>query len=243
MKISSVHNEKVKRWMKYHQKKYRDQDAMFLVEGEHLIEEAYQAGCLATLLVREGHKLLVSGAHQTYEVCDAIMERLSKNVSKVDYIGVCRKLQVATAKQGRSVILDGVQDPGNVGTIIRSAYSFGFDIVYLGENCVDVYNEKVIRSTQGALFHIPVVVCDSIACIQNLQARGICVVATALQDSMPLKSLQAVEQMAFVFGNEGSGVSKECLQQSDVIVRIEMNHFESLNVAVAASICMYTFQK
>ncbi|NBK97913.1 MAG: RNA methyltransferase [Erysipelotrichia bacterium] len=243
MEITSSSNTKVKKWIKYHQKKYRDQDHCFLVEGEHLIEEAIQANALQVLLVRMNQINPFSDHYETYYVSDEIMDRLSTNVSQVNYIGVCIQKQVCFANFKKVLLLDDIQDPGNLGTIIRSAYSFGFEGVFVSKGCVDLYNEKVIRSTQGALFHLPVKQVDLKDLIPILQSKGYTVYATALAHAQPLSQYENIEQVALVFGNEGSGVHKDIIALCDASIKIEMMAFESLNVAVAAGICMYHFRK
>ena len=129
-----------------------------------------------------------------------------------------------------------------MSTIIRTAVSFGYDVVICSKTCADLYNEKTIRSTQGAFFHIPLIRTELSDALKELQKDGFIIYATALDSSVPLQSIEAAEKMAFVFGNEGQGVSEEIQRLSDQRVRIEMDGFESLNVAVAAGIIMYRFQ-
>ncbi len=237
--ITSLQNARIKKWALLHKKKYRDETGLFLVEGEHLISEALAAGCAEAILFDEECPF----AHEhLFRVTPAIMQKLSANVSDVHLIAVCRQFSHAIESPKRLALLDGVQDPGNLGTIIRTAVSFSFDGVILSKDCADLYNEKTIRSTQGALFHIPVQREDLKEIIPALQKEGMQVCATALDSSVPLQSLEICEKMAFVFGNEGQGVTPEVQKLSDWRVRIEMDGFESLNVAVAAGIVMYRFR-
>ncbi len=239
-RITSLQNSKVKNWCKLHQKKERDQKGLFLIEGEHLIGEAQKAGVIETVITDEG-KLFTN--YPTVLVTSEIMKKISTNVSSVHYIAVCHKNEASISHARRVLLLDGVQDPGNLGTLIRTAVSFQFDAVYCSQQTVDLYNDKTIRSTQGALFHIPVIYCDLLSCIKLLQEDGFAVVATSLRDAKPLRQMEAKEKMAFVMGNEGQGVSEAVMQASDERLFIEMQGFESLNVAVAAGIVMYTYQK
>lgn len=239
MEIQSLQNAKVKDWLKLHQKKYRDREKQFLVEGEHLIVEALHAGCLKTLLIREGAKNIFSFHEDVYVVTSAIMDKLSQNVSPVDYIGICKQHHAQLKQPQRLIFLDGIQDPGNMGTIIRSAYSFGYDAVILSEDCVDVYNDKTIRSTQGALFHIATRRENLALAIKTAKADGVQIVATALEKAVPLRTMVPPKSFGLVLGNEGKGIREAILELADNIVKIEMDHFESLNVGVAASICMY----
>lgn len=242
MEINSMSNAKVKKWMKYHSKKYRDEDHMFLIEGEHLIEEAIQANALDVLIIRKGNQNIFNFDGDLYEVSNEVMDKLSKNVSSVQYIGVCRQLNLPMDKEEKVILLDNVQDPGNVGTILRTAYSFGYDAVYLSEGCADVYNEKVIRATQGALFHLPVYQKKLENEIERLKKKKVKVYATSLHEAKFLSTMEKENAVALVFGNEGQGVRDKIIQMCDTSIKIEMDAFESLNVAIAAGICMYYFK-
>lgn len=242
MIINSKDNKKVKQWLKYHKKKYRDQDKCFIVEGEHLIQEALAANALECIVVRENFECNYQ-CDQIYYVSNEIMDRLCVSVSKSNMIGICHQSISNINTYQRVILLDNVQDPGNVGTIIRSAYSFGFDAVILGNNCCDAYNEKCIASTQGALFHLPIIRMDILEAIDLLKANQVKVYGTSLQESHFLQDIKISDKMAIVVGNEGSGVSDEVLANCDANIKIEMSNFESLNVAIAASICMYTLRK
>ena len=146
-------------------------------------------------------------------------------------------------KQNRLLLLDRVQDPGNLGTLLRSAVAFGFDGVILGEGCVDVYNEKVIRSTQGAIFKIPIEFHDLKEYVPLLQSNDVKVYGTSLQNGKPLGEIEEKVKMAFILGNEGQGVSSELLSSTDGNIFIEMSqNIESLNVSIAGSIIMYHFR-
>ncbi|EDP12403.1 TrmH family RNA methyltransferase [Amedibacillus dolichus] len=242
-KIVSKTNARVKKWAKYKEKKYRDSDRCFLVEGEHLLEEAIRAKLLDCILVEEGHTY-DTGAYPCYEVSSMIMRKLSDSVSGTWLIGVCHMPCPMDFVMGEKVILlDDVQDPGNVGTILRSAYSFGFDTVVLSKHCADVYSDKVIRSTQGALFHMQVIRTDLSQIIDQLKEKKIPVIGTALENASAMSTIEAVDRVALLFGNEGNGVSKELLAKCDETMYIEMHAFESLNVAVAAGIAMYKFRR
>lgn len=237
-RIKSLQNAKVKNLVKLHQKKYRDETGLFLVEGEHLVTEAKKAGVLQYIITDEEDKADADGLFVTPE----IMKKISTNVSAVHVIGVCGKCKIAVKEPKRIVLLDDVQDPGNLGTLIRTAVSFSFDAIYCSKHTADVYNEKVIRSTQGALFYIPVIYSDLTQTIALLKKDGFTVIGTSLHEADGMRSFKAREKMAFVLGNEGQGVSEEILSQCDAKLFIEMHGFESLNVAVAGGIVMYTFQ-
>lgn len=240
-KITSLTNAKIKQWAKYKEKKYREQDRRFLIEGEHLIQEAHRANLIEYILVEEGTSH-GNKDYVTFEVTKDILKKLSDSVSGTSCMAVCHYPDADASYGQKVIVLDDLQDPGNVGTIIRTAHSFGFDSVVLSSRCVDVFNDKVIRSTQGALFHMPIIRGELPSILGMLRAQGTTIYATALQRATPLQAIEVATSYALVFGNEGSGVSAEVLALSDERVYIEMDTFESLNVAVASAICMYYFK-
>ena len=237
-KIVSLQNAKIKKLCRLHKKKDRDESGLFLVEGEHLVEEARKAGCLQYCISDVEELTGKNGLYVTPE----IMKKISCNVSEVHLIGLCRKLQNPCKDRKRVLILDGVQDPGNLGTLVRTAVSFSFDAVYCSKNTVDLYNEKTVRSTQGAMFYIPVIYENLIKTVSMLKEEGFHIVGTSLHDACGMQEIVPHEKMAFILGNEGQGVSKEMLALSDERLFIEMNGFESLYVAVAGGIVMYNFR-
>lgn len=238
--IQSLQNSKVKEWVRLHNKKDRDQKKRFLIEGEHLLEEALKAGCVETIITDEDRP---ETGMPVIRVTEGIMKKISGNVSAVHVIAVCRMKEPELRNSSRLLILDGLQDPGNVGTLIRTAVSFGFDGVYLSPDSCDLYNEKTIRSTQGALFHIPVIRTGLSDLVPQLQKEGVTVIASALDASENMEDIAPREKMALVVGHEGRGVSKEIQRKADMRLRIEMDGFESLNAAVAGGIMMYRYRK
>ena len=239
MKIESLTNAKVKKWVKLHKRKGRNEYGQYIVEEEHLITEALRNNVVDTILYISEQPFEFDNSIQ---VTEAVMKKISTNVSLVRYLAICNIRKMEIPNPIRLLILDDVQDPGNLGTIIRSARSFGFDGIYISEKTVDVYNDKCIRSSQGAFIAYPVVRTDISSLIDNLKLNGVRVIGTSLQESVPLHTLDKAERMAFVMGNEGSGVHQEILGQCDLTVKIEMKDFESLNVGVASSIIMYEFR-
>ena len=179
---------------------------------------------------------------ETILVSQKVLDHLSSTISKAQMMAVCTIEEVKPVKRERVVLLDGVQDPGNLGTIVRTAVSFGYDQIVLSKECVDLYNEKVVRSTQGALFAISVITRSLPEEIRKLKSEGITVYGTSLHEAVFLKNRKKAAKAALVLGNEGSGVSDAVLKVCDQNLMIEMDQFESLNVAVAAGIAMYTLR-
>ncbi|MDI9540635.1 MAG: RNA methyltransferase [Bacillota bacterium] len=238
--IRSLENSKIKNWSKLKQKKYRDKYKLFIVQERHLIEEAIKAGCIDTLIVKEKVENIFE--MDCVYVSDAVMRKLSVNVSLNDYIAVCRMLDYKVNDYKKAIILEKVQDPGNVGTIIRTAYSFGYDVVFLTVDSCDLYNEKTIQASQGAFFHLPVIRDSFDNILSNVRKKGCRVIATDLDNSNYLSKSKKTDRLAIMLGNEGQGLSEKALLAADERVKIEMENFESLNVAIAAAIVMYYYK-
>lgn len=142
------------------------------------------------------------------------------------------------------LLIDSIQDPGNLGTIIRTADAAGFDAVMLGDNTVDMYNDKVIRSTQGSLFHLPISHVNMENGIPHLKAEGFTVWASSLADALPFEEVEVRGKTALIVGNEGAGIRDEIVQLADSVVKIPIHgKAESLNVSVAAGILMYYIKR
>lgn len=244
MTIASLQNQTVKNLVRLHTRKERLAARSFLIEGAHLIEEAFQAGLLRRLYLLEGLSLPETCPVPVEFCTQAVLNKISAQKSDARAIGVCALPEVQPDYgRKKTLLLDGVQDPGNVGTLIRSAYAFGADQVILGSGCADPYSSKVIQATQGALFHLPVVQDDCLNAVRNLRTRNIPVFGAALHhDSRELHTLPVPEQYGIVIGSEGQGISSEVLQACSDTLFIEMGQFESLNAAVAGSIILYHFQ-
>ena len=150
MLITSLNNDKVKDLVKLKDKKYRDSNNLFFVEGYDLVIEAYKNNCIKELYVLDGVdcELDMSITYVSHDV----MKKISDMESISEYYAVCQKKEDSIIGN-KIIILDGIQDPGNLGTVIRSAVAFDFDTVVISKNTVDLYNPKVIRSTKGMLFN------------------------------------------------------------------------------------------
>ena len=238
--IESINNEQIKEIRKLNDKKYRDESNLFLVEGDHLVKEAYKAGCLKKLILTEDiydfdvEKLLV-----TDKVINSISEL---NNTKV--IGVCSKLSTNLDLSKNVFILDGVQDPGNLGTIIRSCVAFNINNLVLSETSVDLYNTKVIRSTQGMIFNINIIRDDLEKVINNLKDNNYTIYGTNVINGIDVKDVKKDKKYAIILGNEGNGISNEINALVDKNIYIKMNDkCESLNVAVSGSIILYELSK
>ena len=156
---------------------------------------------------------------------------------------MCKKKE-EVAILGNILILDDVQDPGNIGTIIRSAVAFNIGTIILSPRCADIYSSKVIRASQGMIFHINIVVYDVTKIINELKGMDYKIFGTKVNFSKSLKNVSKPEKFVIIMGNEGNGVSEEVLNMCDDYIYIKMNKAcESLNVAVATSIILYEMSR
>ncbi len=242
MIIDSLENKRIKNYLKLQQKKYRDLEKMFIIEERHLIEEAIKANSLNTLVVVEDYNNDIE-FNNLLNVSRKVMNKLSQNKSDVNYIGICNKIEIEPKEYLRILMLDNIGDPANMGAIIRNAVCFGYDQIILSNDCVDIYHEKSIRASQGAMFKISIIKRDLISEIKSLQKEGFMVVGTALNKSVNINELSTVEKMCFIMGNEGNGIKDEILNLTDQNVIIPIKDFDSLNVAVASGIILYNFGK
>ena len=154
MKIESLNNSKVKNWAKLKEKKYRDETNLFLVEGDHLLNSAMVNGSIVEIISTD-ETMEIPGI-PFYLVTDSIMKKLSSQVSSTKVIGVCKKSEEQEIA-GHVCLLDNIQDPGNLGTTIRSAVAFNINTLILSNDTVDLYNEKVIRASEGMIFHLNII--------------------------------------------------------------------------------------
>ncbi len=223
----------------------RHTQGLFLCEGAVMLEEAVRSGArIDKVFVREGMTLPVEpeGA-EIYEVSAGVLEKLSdvKTPQGIVFtVAIPRDKQL----QGRHVLaLENLQDPGNVGTAIRTAEAFGMDSIALVGNVADVYSPKTVRSTMGSIFRLNICAMDADAFFAQAQALELPVYAAALTDkAVPIGSV-SFEKAAVMIGNEANGLSEKALDKCDKHVIIPINGIQSLNAAVAAAVFMYEMSK
>ena len=241
MLYTSKDNENVKSLRKLREKKYRDKQQLFLVEGEHLVLEAYKKGYLKEMYLEKDtlFPLDVPTNYLTNDLLSYVSEL--KTPSKV--MAVCHKIKEQPI-QGNVLILDDIQDPGNLGTIIRSAVAFNIDTIILSNNSVDIYNSKVIRASQGLIFHINIIRGDLEKIIPELKQQNYYIYGTRVTHGKSLKDVEKKEKFAIIMGNEGNGLHENIQEMCDEFIYISMNEScESLNVSVATSIILYELDR
>ncbi len=250
--ISSKDNRIIKNIRMLQQKKHRDETSQFLIEGEHLFLEAKKNKIsINTLLVTkdyyEKNKSIISQVStNTYIVPNNVLESVTDTKTPQGVIAVVAKPEVSfnqlfQNKKSNFLVLDRIQDPGNMGTILRTADASGIDGVILIKGCVDIYSSKVVRSTTGAIFRVPIIIIDNdTEAVELLRKNDKKIVVTSLKASKKYYEQVLTEGIGIVIGNEAEGASDVFHDKADIQVIIPMSkETESLNAGVAASILMY----
>ena len=227
--ITSLDNPKIKLLMKLKMPKYRKKMGMFLVFGNHLVIEAKNKNLLIeaySIYEKEGY----------IQISESIMKKIMDNDTLISEIALC-KLEEKNELTNKILILDGIQDPGNLGTLLRTAHAFNFNTIVLGEGTVDLYNDKVIRASQGAIFKLNFRRENLINFIPSLNNYHI--YGTDVVNGISLDDIKKDDNIAIVLGNEGNGISPDVKKLINKNIYIEMEDTESLNVAIAGALIMY----
>ena len=239
--ITSNQNEQVKYWASLNEKKNRDKYKEYIIEGEHLILEAYKNGYLKTVLYKDKLNIKLDNI-EVIEVSDNVIKKISNTVTPQGIIGIVRYFDDESIDLNKRVVaLDDVQDPGNAGTIVRNSLAFGYNLVFFSNNSVDIYNPKFIRATQGYFYFLKIIRGDIKEFILKLIENNYDIISTYLDNSSNnINNIETKEKHCVVMGNEGKGVNPNILSMCHEYIYIPMNSkCESLNVGVATSIILY----
>lgn len=237
--IDSVNNEKVKYFKRLRDKKYILEEKKYIVESEHLVEEAYKSGLLLEVITSKSN---VNYDVKTTLVSEKVLKSISLLPSTPNIMGVVKYKEGNEIIGKKIVLLDNVQDPGNVGTIIRSALAFNVDTVILSNDSVNLFNDKMIRSSEGTIFKMNVIKMDLRSAIEKIHSLGIKVYYADMNGTIDLDNAK-INDYALVLGSEGKGISDYIKELSDESINIPMNNLcESLNVSVTGGIIMYKFR-
>lgn len=247
-KITSVQNNKVKHVAALKDTKARKQSGLFIAEGRKLVGELVRCGILPIrCFVREGSQLPHGiGECEVFEVTDAVMKKMSALTTPQDVIAIAKEPQkTEKADQDFIIALDNIQDPLNMGAILRSAEAFGVKTVVLGRGCADPYSQKTLRGAMGSVFRLDIFMCDLKEYLLQKKSQGFCIIGTGLDKSyVTVDKLSQSSKKVAVIGNEGGGISLEIRDVCDFGMFIPMTgQNESLNAAVAASIIMWENQR
>lgn len=241
MLITSRDNSRIKHIRKLLDKKNSINEKLFVIEGENLVEEAIKNNLLVELYIQEGEVNRFN--FECNYVTSDVMKSISNLSSTSRIVGISKFINKNELGE-KVVLLDDIQDPGNAGTIIRSAVAFGIDTIVFSKKSVSPYNEKVLRSTGGMIYNINVLIDDLENVIDKLKKQNIIVIGTSLASSTSLDNINNKDKYGIVFGNEGNGISNKILQLCDTNVKIDMtSKCESLNVGVSAGIVLYHLYK
>lgn len=240
--ITSVNNDIVKFAASLEQKKFRDESGLFLLEGEKPIEEAIKNG----IEIEKIFSLKENDfkAKEKFIVTEPVIKKIATTQTPPEIVAIASKKEYDFEKlNGKTVLLlENIKDPGNLGTIIRTATGLGVHLIILSGDCVDLYNPKVIRAATGNLFQIPIAKCSDFKQIRH-QFRNHKFIGTILdEDKFPINLNRVNFNMPIliIFGSEADGLSQEAINYVDEFVKIPLqNEVESLNIAVSASIVLY----
>lgn len=258
--LPRIPSSRCKSYQKLTQKKYRESERKFIIEGVHLVEEILNTDWdVETILVNETFlqskefSRFQKKAHGKKIPCfltsDRDVQTLSDAVTTQGIVAIVReketgelwdRLSAESLQESLIVMLDGISDPGNVGTLIRTCDWFGVDAVVVGNASVELYNPKVLRSTMGSIFHLPVIVDNDLSqTVEKLKRHHWKIVSTVVHGGTNLSQKFAAGKCCLVFGNESHGVSKEIHSLADVSVTIpKFGQAESLNVAVSCGVIL-----
>ena len=230
--ITSINNEKIKEYAKLNDKKYRDLSSLFIAPGEHLVEEAIEANLVKEIFILDGEEKFEGTV-----VSENVMKKLSGLTSAPRVLAVVHKKE-NRIDDGNALILDGISDPGNMGTIIRSAIAFGYKNIIISENSCDVYNLKCIRASEGMIFKVNIYIGDIISKINELKDKNYVIYGTdVVKGSKPARE---EKKHAIIIGSEAKGMRDEVKKECTKFLHIPMSDdCESLNAGVSASLLMY----
>ncbi len=239
LEILSKNNQKIKDACALRLKKVRQEKGLFLMEGIKNLDMALKFGVVKQIFTKIGLPKLNQDI-ECYKVNDEVLHKLAASENPEGVVFVCEMLKPKKDKKDyhKIVYLDQINDPGNLGTILRSAVAFNYDSVILSKGSVDLYNEKVVAASKGAIFLIDAFVGD----ISDYLDHQI-IVSTLDEKSIPLSECEKPKDFVLVLGNESHGVSEPIIKLANKLIKIEMNDIiDSLNVAMAGAILMNYFK-
>jgi len=248
--IESKENNLFKHTKKLKERKNRNKSSKYIIEGFRLVQEAFKAKVNIDYLIVTEDALVKSDQFlleyitkdiKIYKISEDLFKELVSTENPQGILAVINMNVMHLEANGDFYLLcDKLQDPGNLGTIIRTSHAAGVQGIILTKGTVDIYNEKTIRSTMGSIFYIPIYYDDDLSLVKELKCKGFNLVVTSLETNKDFFEEDLRGKVILTVGNEGNGVSKELLDLADTKVKIPMpGNAESLNVAIATSIIMY----
>ena len=245
--LTSSRNPRILAWRSLKDKKGRDEQNAFLVEGPKMVCEALSSGFpVQALLLREGENLpcTVSPSVPVYLLPSHLFQSVCDTKTPQGIAAVLSR-RVLPLSGTRFLALDGIQDPGNMGTIIRTADAAGFDGLILSPDCVDIFSPKVLRATMGSIFRMAFSFSEDLsASLRTLRQEGFSILSSQLDGDPFFERTHVSSSFVLIIGNEGNGVSDPVKAEATHRLRLPMRGgAESLNAAVAAGIMMYDLIK
>ncbi|MCI6330233.1 MAG: RNA methyltransferase [Erysipelotrichaceae bacterium] len=236
--ISSKQNTKIKEIGKLiSDNSYRKERNEFVIEGFHLLEMALEDKLVKAIFSLEPIKN-IDEKITNYIVSEDILKKISTQKNPQGVVAICSMRKEKEISHNNVLYLDGVSDPGNLGTLLRTALAFSFKDVILSKGSVSLYNEKTISSSQGAIFRLNIISGDEQNLI-DLKEKGYKILATEIKGSVELKNIKKSDKQVLILGNEAHGVNEKILNLADERIRIDINEIESLNVAICGAIMMH----
>lgn len=236
--ISSKQNIKIKEIGKLiSDKSYRKERKEFVIEGFHLLEMALEDKLVKAIFSLEPIKN-IDEKITNYIVSEDILKKISTQKNPQGVVAICSMRKEKEISHNNVLYLDGVSDPGNLGTLLRTALAFSFKDVILSKGTVSLYNEKTISSSQGAIFRLNII-CGDEQNLIDLKEKGYKILATEIKGSVELKNIKKSDKQVLILGNEAHGVNEKILNLADERIRIDINEIESLNVAICGAIMMH----
>lgn len=236
--ISSKQNTKIKEIGKLiSDNSYRKERNEFVIEGFHLLEMALEDKLVKAIFSLEPIKN-IDEKITNYIVSEDILKKISTQKNPQGVVAICSMRKEKEISHNNVLYLDGVSDPGNLGTLLRTALAFSFKDVILSKGSVSIYNEKTISSSQGAIFRLNIISGDEQNLI-DLKEKGYKILATEIKGSVELKNIKKSDKQVLILGNEAHGVNEKILNLADERIRIDINEIESLNVAICGAIMMH----
>lgn len=251
MVIRSKDNDKFKLVKSLLKTKFRNKEDKYIAEGLRTVQLAIEYNAdVEFIFVSESFSLSDDMKEfnenvKVYVLADSLFEQIITTENSQGIIAILKKNNMTlkdfnNKKYKRIVILDRVQDPGNMGTIIRTADACGYDLVVLTKGCVDVYNPKVVRSTMGSIFYMDIFSGESDEILEVLKSNDIEIISSYLKTDNDFEKVSYSEKTALVVGNEANGIDDFWIENSDILVKINMyGKAESFNVAISSALLMY----
>lgn len=249
--IESTQNPQFKQWKKLLTRKQREKSQTMMIEGTHLLEEAIAAKLpIHAVVITEAKQdeltlnvLDGAGTSPMYILPDRLFAELAQTQTPqglLAEVSIPQWDSAAAVLQNTHLLLDGIQDPGNLGTMIRTAEATGVDVIWLGKGTVDATNPKVVRAAMGSSFRVPLIRSELLEVITALQAEGVQVVSTLPRASAAYYAESYPQRVAFLLGNEGRGITPELAEHVDQSVMLPMQgQTESLNVSITTAVLLY----